>query len=117
MTNECAREIKAVYAFRGLDVEMSRTLPLRPGEEIILEGSLWRYAVGIITRPAYVRLSSLRLCFLEHYMTRRDRVTEVTAGALHGVETEGERVVVTWRTCPEDLRHVALLPGGRRLPV
>ena len=77
-----AREFRAVYAFRGLGEELSRTLPLGADERVIVEGTLLRYYSYLFQKVSYVRLTSDRFILLRHYAWRHDTVIEVPPRAI-----------------------------------
>ena len=91
-----AREFRAVYAFRGLGEELSRTLPLGADERVIVEGTLLRYYSYLFQKVSYVRLTSDRFILLRHYAWRHDTVIEVPPRAIRKVDRAGARLEMTW---------------------
>jgi hypothetical protein len=108
--------MKAAYTARGAGDEIGKTLPLHPGEVVITEGMVRLYANPISQRPCYVRLTSPRLCVLEHYALRPDQLTEIPPSAVESVSRSGNRVLVTWTTSGGDGRTVTLVPWSGRVP-
>src|ERR1700687_3564080 len=82
VTDLRAREMKAANTFRGAGEEIGKTLPLEPGAVVITEGMVRLFANPLSQRPCYLRLPSPRLCVLEHYALRPDRLTEVPTSAV-----------------------------------
>lgn len=120
-SDDCAREVDAVYAFRGLQVEVERTFPMEAGESVILAGAVARAAGPLEQKPCYVRLSGDRLCILEHFGAKADRATEIPKGALRDATLSSTlvgpflrpSVTLTWETCGHETRTMTLLPGSK----
>jgi hypothetical protein len=105
-----ARDLRAVYAFRGLPEELNRTLPLDAGEHVIIEGTLLRYKWYLSQRISYVRLTTNRFLLLRHYAFRPDTVTEVPPGAIRKVNRAGARLEITWTGHDGRISMIALTP-------
>jgi len=105
-----ARDLRAVYAFRGPPEELNRTLPLDVGECVILEGTLLVYSSPLFQRVSYVRLTSDRFALLRHYGWRPDTVTEVPPRALRKVDRVGARLEMTWTGHDGRISLVCLTP-------
>jgi hypothetical protein len=120
-----AREMKAVYAFRGFDAELEATLPLLPHERVITQGAIRQSLGPVVQRPLFLRLSTARLVVLDHYAFRPDRVTEIPRRALRLVDkgrtVAGFRrvdvVLLMWELPGGRTRGVKLLPRALRLPI
>lgn len=108
--------MKAAYTARGAGKEIGKTLPLQQGETLITEGMVRLYANPASQRPCYLRLTSTRLCVLEHYALRPDRLTEVPPAAVESVSLTGNRVGVTWTGSRGDRRSVVFVPWTGRIP-
>lgn len=108
--------MKATYTARGAGEEIGKTLPLEPGEGVITEGMVRLYSNPVSQRACYLRLTSPRLCVLEHYALRPDRLTEVPPAAVESVSLAGNRVVVAWAGPSGDARTVTLVPWSGRVP-
>jgi len=105
-----ARDLRAVYAFRGLPEELSRTLPLDADERVIIEGTLLRYNSYLSQRISYVRLTSNRFLLLRHYAWRPDTVTEVPPRAIRRVDRAGARLEMTWTDHDDRISMISLTP-------
>lgn len=107
VSDDIASEVVAKYAVMGPRVELERTLPLEPGEILI---------VGVISHTTYgdgpsdggrrgfLRLSTQRLCIVRHYGLIRDRIVVIPPKAITGVEGQGpgESVDITFRVAGGD---------------
>jgi hypothetical protein len=87
-----ARQLKAVYAFMGPNVELERTLPLEPGETGMAEGRVRTRRRGLAQPIGYLRVSDRRVCIAEHHAFKADRILEVTRGSLLAVSVRGRWV-------------------------
>jgi hypothetical protein len=116
MSDDIASEAIAKYAVAGPRVELERTLPLEPGE-ILIVGVTAHTTYGDSPfsrgRPGFLRLSTQRLCIVRHYGFIRDRIIVIPPKAITGVEGQGPReslhitfrvesgdrviTIVTWR--------------------
>jgi hypothetical protein len=132
--DDIASEVIAKYAFMGPRVELERTLPLEPGE-ILIVGMIARTRYG--DRPfgggrrGFLRLSTRRLCIVRHYGFIRDRIIVIPPRAIAGVAgggpgaaggeptesvritfngTRGQQVItiVTWRRPPVPTNRTVL---------
>ena len=117
-----ARDLRAVYAFRGLPEELNRTLPLDADERVILEGTLLCYRIPVLPRISYVRLTSDRFVLLRHYGWRPDTVTEVPPRAVQEVDRKGARLEMTWTGHDDRTPFISLAPwatviAARRRPI
>lgn len=117
-----ARDIRAVYAFRGLPEELNRTLPLDANESVILEGTLLCYRIPVFPRISYVRLTCDRFALLRHYGWRPDTVTEVPPRAVRKVDRKGTRLEMTWLGHDDRPSFISLAPwataiAARRRPI
>jgi hypothetical protein len=112
-----ARDIRALYAFRGLPAELNRTLPLDAGERVILEGTLRCRSSAGSQRISYVRLTSDRFVLLRHYAWRPDAVTEVPPRAVRKVDRESARLEVTWTGQDGRVSFISLAPWAGVTPV
>jgi hypothetical protein len=90
-----ARILRAEYAAKGVAEELDRTLPLRADEHVILEGA-GRRRRGLWQRLTYLRLSSDRLCLVEHFALRPDQAMDIPR---------------------ESVRSLSKVPGGALLEV
>jgi hypothetical protein len=108
--------MKAAYTASGAGAEIGKTLPLEPGEVVITEGMVRLYANPVWQRPCYLRLTSPRLCVLEHFALRPDRLTEVPPAAVESLSRSGDRVLITWTSSSGDVRAVTLVPWSGRIP-
>lgn len=119
MSGDIASEVIAKYAVMGPRVELERTLPLEPGEMLIVGVIAYtRYGDGPFHRGrrGFVRVSTQRLCIVRHYGFIRDRIIVIPPRAITEVEGQGpaqsvrisfrvkggDRVItiVTWRESP-----------------
>ena len=105
---DAARTVIAQYAFKGLHLEMERTLPLRPGEDVIFAGLGRRYITALWQPLTYIRLSSDRLCILEHFKFRQDRIIEIPPRAVTDVAAERLAVAVSVRMEDGSLRRLRI---------
>lgn len=117
-----ARDLRAVYAFRGLPEELNRTLPIDADERVILEGTLLCYRIPVLPRISYVRLTSDRFVLLRHYGWRPDTVTEVPPRAVQEVDRKGARLEMTWTGHDDRTPFISLAPwatviAARRRPI
>jgi hypothetical protein len=99
---------------RRLDREMSNTAPLFDDEYVIAEGVVRsRTHRTSVPRLSYLRVSSRRICLVQRFAFRRDRLIEIPAGAAV------ERVRRGGQWVHADVNHVsgrlsiALRPWGR----
>ena len=89
---QVARRLRARYAFGGATVELARTLPLGADEAVLLHGAVRMRGVGVLPRPAVLRLTPPRLVVLAHYALQPDRVWEVPRAAVREVRLDGRQV-------------------------
>jgi hypothetical protein len=111
-----AREMKASYSARGAGAEIEKTLPLEAGETVLTEGMARLYVNPLSQRACYLRLSQLRLCVLEHYATRADRLSEVPPTAIQDLSRLGSKVTVAWTRSSGEVRSISLVPWSGRVP-
>jgi hypothetical protein len=108
MQGQVARVVVARYAFKGPGVEMEQTLPLRPGEEPILAGRITSRYEGhsLGYRRGFLRLSTDRLCILQVFAFRKDRIIEVPREAVLDVAAEKPPLRIRFRgsEAEEELR-------------
>jgi hypothetical protein len=105
-----ARDLRAVYAFRGLPEELNRTLPLDADERVIIEGTLLRYNSYLSQRISYVRLTTNRFLLLRHYAWRPDTVTEVPPRAIRKVDRAAAKLEMTWTDHDGRISMISLTP-------
>jgi hypothetical protein len=102
MSDDIASEVIAKYAVMGPRVELERTLPLEPGE-ILIVGVIAHTTYGDSPfdrgRRGFLRLSTHRLCIVRHYGFIRDRIIVIPPRSISGVEGQGpgESVHITFR--------------------
>lgn len=114
-----ARVVKAVYTLRGgLGGEVEATLPLRPGEKLVTQGAVRRYAGPFAQRPCFLRLTTDRLVLLEHFAVHSDRITDIPREALQSIDRVGclvgfrarPSIALSWTQAHGALRAVRLIP-------
>ena len=72
---------------RRLDEEMKRTAPLDADEVVTAEGVVRCRTSFAFQRLAYLRVSPTRICIVEHYAFRADKMLEIPRSALTGVSS------------------------------
>jgi hypothetical protein len=73
-----------------LDEEMARTAPLNEGEAVIAEGVVRCRTSVVFRRLSYLRLSTNRICLVQHFALRPDLLIEVPREAVTSVScTQG----------------------------
>jgi hypothetical protein len=83
--SDTGRELRASYAFRGVAVELERTVPLAPDESVLFHGVMRMHGIRVLPRPALLRLTPPRLVALAHHAWRSDRVWELPRTAVQEV--------------------------------
>jgi hypothetical protein len=102
-----AFEVEAIYSRRGMRASLDRTLPLEPGETVLVAQRVLRRTGGPVRPVGFARLTDRRLAVLCHDTFRPpDRVVVIPRAALLGVETtaNGNWIDIRYRT-----------PGGEAL--
>jgi hypothetical protein len=79
------RRFKARYAIAGVGAELTRSCPLRPGEDLIREGRIrirrgWRRPLG------FYRITNQRLSVLCHRAFGSDEIVDVPRSCLVNVD-------------------------------
>jgi hypothetical protein len=88
--------MRARYAVAGATTELARTVPLGPGEEVLLHGAMRLRRAGRLPRPVALRLTNDRLTLLLHYALQPDRVWDVPRAAVRDVRLVRGAVRVAW---------------------
>ena len=88
--------MRARYAFAGTTSELSRTVPLGPGEVVLLHGAMRLRRAGRLPRPVALRLTTERLTLLLHYALQPDRVWDVPRTAVRDVRLVRGEVRIAW---------------------
>lgn len=111
------RQLRARYAFGGATVELERTVPLAPGEQVLLQGVMRLAGHGRLTRPVLLRLTRSRLVVLAHFALRPDQVWDLPRSAVRDVGLTGRRLQIVW-VDERNLRQVLQLSRwtGRAAP-
>lgn len=115
MTGGVGVEHRAQYAFRGLQHELARTLPLTQGETVVFEGAMTNFARRGWAVAVYMRLTRTRLCLVEHRLIRPDRVFEVPPDAVSGIDVDRRQRLCLAMSLEHGARHYRL--GRSRLLV
>jgi hypothetical protein len=80
----------------GAAAELSRTVPLSAGEEVLLHGVMRLRRLGRLPRPVVLRLTAQRLSLLMHYALQPDRVWDLPRAAVREVRPLRRAVQVSW---------------------
>jgi hypothetical protein len=88
--------IPVIYSFRGVQREMDLTFPPVDGEQIRFAGMMRKTRRGLVARPCLVRVSSLRICIVEHYAFRRDVGIQIFAADLQRLDLGARSVAFRW---------------------
>jgi hypothetical protein len=94
--------MRATYAFAGATTELARTVPLVPGEEVLLHGAMRLRRPGRLPRPVALRLTTRRLSLLLHYALQPDRVWDVPRAAVRDVRLRRGAVRISWAVDADD---------------
>jgi hypothetical protein len=110
------RELRARYAFMGAAVELTRTVPLNDGEEVLLHGVMRLRRVGRLPRPVVLRLTAPRLSLLIHYALQPDRVWDLPRAAIREVRPQRRAVRIVWTADDSDGVAAMTLTGWTGRP-
>ena len=108
--------MRATYAFAGAAVELTRTAPLTPGEEVLLHGAMRLRRAGRLPRPVVLRLTTQRLSLLLHHAFRPDRLWDLPRAAIRGVHLRNGAVLISWSSDDSGEVGVARLGGWTGRP-
>jgi hypothetical protein len=98
---EAAYEVEAIYSRRGMRASLERTVPLEPGETLLLAQRVLRRTEKAVRPLGYARLTDRRLVVLCHDTFRPpDRIVVVPRAALIDVDMtpNGNWIDVRYRT-------------------
>ena len=98
---QVGRRLRATYAFGGARAELDRTVPVEPGEQVLLRGAMRLRGVGLLPRPVVLRLTRCRLAVLAHYAFRPDQVWDLPRDSIRTVQVVDGAVEVSWASADE----------------
>ena len=110
------RQLRATYAFAGAAAELSRTVPLSDGEEVLLHGVMRLRRVGRLPRPVVLRLTPQRLSLLMHYAFQPDRVVDLPHASVRDVRLLRKAIQVLWTSDDAGGMAVVRLAGWTGRP-
>jgi hypothetical protein len=108
--------MRARYAFAGAAEELSRTVPLVAGEEVLLRGAMRLRTPGRLPRPVLLRLTTTRLSLLAHYALQPERVWDLPRASVRSVRLLRGAVHVTWSADESGGTAVVRLTGWAGRP-